>query len=138
MARSITLPGNFEVQVRRRSPQSSEHQHDPDDPRPAIFWMTYIDEEDKVARALCVELSLMVERADVDAAQEAIRELVQDYVDDFATSAGDFLRPMPASIQLDHMKRLARVLELHAGESGAMWAVGHLHVGNAKVPAPAP
>jgi len=132
---SISLPGNLEVKVRRR--WHDAHPHDPNDPNPAIFWMTYYDDEDRVARALCLELSLMVERDDVDSAQEAIRSLVQDYVDDFATTDADFLRPMPASMQLEHMKRLAQVLERHSDESGAMWGVGHLHVGHAKVPATA-
>lgn len=143
---SFALPlTEFEIKVQRRHNEHLTHDdhghpHDHEGSSSAVVWFSYVDEDDEIARALCPELSFVVERPSLADADEEMKMLLADYIEDFADPDPDHElpeRPMSSSVQLIHMKRLAKTLELHPSDKGTMWQVGHSHVTHAQIPAQA-
>jgi len=112
--------------------------HDEDDLEDVVAWIAYFDEEDRTARAVAPELSLVVERPTVRAAVDELQTLVRDYLADAQArgeSRSDLLRLLPKDIFATHMTRLTKMIQRHIRETGTAWAVGHCHLSDAQVPA---
>lgn len=143
---SIPLPGTgrqvrVHVEPIQHHPAhpAPDHAHEGDDLSNVVVWFAYQDEGDRVARAVCPELSLVVERSHVRAAADELEMLVSDYIEDALgrnQTREQFERILPKDIINDHLTRLTRMLQQHVGEVGTAWLVGHRHVSHAQARTP--
>lgn len=74
---------------------------------PGIRWFAYYDSEDKISRAVCYLLGLVVERPTISDAVKELKVLIEDQVRTSRERKEDFARPLPNDIYSEHLRRSA-------------------------------
>jgi hypothetical protein len=140
---SFAIPlTDFRVEIRRPIPhlgtESHKHPHGHDELEDLLLYIAYYDENDRIARAVCPALSIVVERPTVEQSALEIERVIAGAIEDAEAEHEDIkvvARALPTALLMEHLTRFSKMLERRADQKGIAWLSGHRHLHSEEIPA---
>ena len=96
---------------------------------PHYSWIAYYDEEGEEARAVCLELGFLVNRAHLEDAVDELLRLTADYLGEHkGEEASTIKRPMPSEAWEPHVLKFAQQCSANPESQSTLWDCGAIHL----------